>query len=117
MDDQREIMENKKQFPPTTIPTIISIAMLLAGMPDFFPYGFYTLLRLVVCGTSGYIAFFAFEEEKTVIAFISGFIALLFNPLIPVHLNKELWVIIDFIVATYLFLTIFILRTINTKRR
>lgn len=104
-------MKAKRNFPPTTIPTTISILILLAGIPDFFPYGFYTLLRLVVCGTSCYIAFFAFEGQRKIIAYITGFIALLFNPIIPIHLDKELWAIIDFIAAIYLSLTIFILRS------
>jgi hypothetical protein len=102
---------DKKQYPPTVIPTIISVVMLLAGIPKFFPYGYYTLLRLVVCGTGIYIAVFSFEKEKKSIAFPAGFIALLFNPLIPIHLTKEIWVIIDFITAIFFFLTLFLLRT------
>ena len=103
-------MSSNKQFPPTTIPSIISILMLFAGMPEFFPYGYYTLLRLVVCGTGAYIAYFSFEEEKKVICFFSVLIAILFNPLIPFHLGKYIWVVIDFVVAIFLGITIFALR-------
>jgi len=101
----------KKHFPPTTIPAIISILMLFAGIPKFFPYGYYTLLRLVVCGTGGYIAYFAFEEEKRFIGFLSVLVALLFNPIIPIHLAKDAWIVIDFITAIFFTVTIFALRT------
>ena len=101
----------KKQYPPITVPAIISILMLLAGIPKFFPYGYYTLLRLVVCGTGIYIAVFSFEEERKFIAFLAAFVAILFNPLIPIHLKKEDWVIIDLITAIFFFFTVFLLRT------
>ena len=109
---ERQIIKKstKKQFPPTTIPTLISILMLFAGIPKFFPYGYYTLLRFVVCGTGGYIAYFAFEEEKRFIGFLSILVALLFNPIIPIHLAKDAWVVIDFITTIFFTITIFTLR-------
>jgi len=84
--------------------------MLFAGIPKFFPYGYYTLLRLIVCGTSGYIAYFAFEEEKRFIGVLSILVAILFNPIIPIHLAKDAWIIIDFITAIFFAITIFALR-------
>ena len=104
-------MPKNKKFPPTSIPTAISIVMLFAGIPKFFPYGYYTLLRLVVCGTGAYIAYFSFEEERKLIGYLSVVIAFLFNPIFPVHLDKEAWVIIDFIVAIFFGITIFALRS------
>ena len=101
----------KKEYPPTTIPAIVSILMLLAAIPKFFPYSYYTLLRFVVCGTGIYIAIFSFGEEKKIIASLAAFIAILFNPVIPIHLTKEDWVIIDLITAIFFFLTVFLLRT------
>lgn len=104
-------MPTKKQFPPTTIPAIISIVMLLAGIPTIFPYGYYTLLRLVVCGTAAFIAYFSFEEEKTIIAYISILFVFIFNPVIPIHFGKEIWIVIDLITAIFLAITILALRT------
>ena len=100
----------KKAFPPTAIPTLISIVMLLAGIPQFFPYGYYTLLRLVVCGTSAYIAYFSFEEARKIIGAISILFAFIFNPLIPLYLGKEIWALIDIIAALFFAITIFVLR-------
>jgi hypothetical protein len=103
-------MDSEKQFPPTMIPALISIVMLFIGIPEFLPYGYYKLLRFVICGTGVYIAYFAFEEEKRFIGFLSVLIVLLFNPLIPIHLNKDVWILIDFMTAIFFAITIFSLR-------
>jgi len=89
------------------IPLIISIIMLLIGIPSGLPYGYYTLLRLVVCGTAIFTAVNASKMDKQGWMWILGFIALLFNPIIPIHLEKQLWVIIDLIVAIIFFISIF----------
>jgi hypothetical protein len=75
--------------------------LLLAVLP--LPYGYYTLLRLVVCLASLIHAAFGWQYLKPV-AFISGFLAILFNPLIPIHLDKEVWLVIDIAAAIYQFI-------------
>ncbi len=80
-------------------PIIISVVMLLLAIPSIWPYGYYTLLRLVVCGVSIYVVFQAKKSKQDGWVWGMGFIALLFNPLIPIHLSKGLWAIIDLGVA------------------
>jgi hypothetical protein len=98
-----------REYPPTSIPAIISILSLLLGIPEFFPYGYYILLRLFVCATAAYISYYSFEIENRIIGFISIAIVLLFNPIVPVYLPKEMWILIDVIVAIFFGTTIFIL--------
>jgi uncharacterized membrane protein YccC len=62
-----------------------------------WPYGYYQLLRFVVCGISVYVAFMAYNWHKIWATYLFGFFAVLFNPLIPVHLSRELWQPIDVI--------------------
>jgi len=95
-------MTETRSYPPTIIPTIIAICMLLGTVPKFFPYGYYTLLRFVVCGTGAYVAYWLLVEEKRHIGFLSILIAVLFNPFIPIYLYKELWIGIDLLVAIFL---------------
>ena len=64
--------------------------------------GFYTFLRLVVCITSVYLALYFFMAGKNVWAWAIAFMALLFNPFIIVHLEKEIWQIVDIISAAIL---------------
>jgi len=77
--------------------------MLLIAIPPVWPYGYYTLLRLVVCGASIY-ALFYLPRISPGIAVGLVLTALLFNPIIPVHLSKPIWIPIDISVAVFLFI-------------
>lgn len=80
---------------------IIPAALLLIGIADM-PIGYYTFLRIVVCLSSGVIAYgsYSIEEKISFRAALFGLIALLFNPIFPVYLqDKELWTTIDIISA------------------
>lgn len=73
--------------------------LFLAVLP--LPYGYYQFLRLVVCGFAGFLAWQEVESSTqiTPIAIMFGLIALLMNPVIPVHLSKGLWVVLDLVMA------------------
>lgn len=72
-------------------------AMLLAALLHL-PYGYYTLLRLVVCLTAAVIAFQSWPKHQAwAIAF--ALVALLFNPIILVSFARETWAPIDVAVA------------------
>ena len=77
----------------------IPAAVLFIGVFPL-PIGYYTLLRLVVTAAAAYIAYDTFQTDKqSGWIWVFGFVAILFNPLIPIYLNKELWMIIDFAAA------------------
>jgi hypothetical protein len=94
---------------PHLIPAIIAAVMLLLALASW-PYGYYQLLRLVVCGVSVYVAFMAYQWQKIWETWTFGFIAVLFNPLIPIHFSRELWQTIDVICALLFILSVFILK-------
>jgi len=79
---------------PHFIPSLIAGAILLAALGDW-PYGYYIFLRFVVCGVSIYIAIMAYEWKRSWVSWIFGAIAILFNPIIPIHLTREIWQRID----------------------
>ena len=93
-----------------SIPIIISIVILLMTTLKHLPHGFYTLLRLVVCLTSIFVASFAYKAHIRHWVYIMGFIALLFNPIIQIHFNKSTWQLIDLITAILFIVPIFKLR-------
>ena len=77
-------------------------ALLLILAPIFpFPYGFYTLLRLVVSITSAFIIFYIFKESKGIneISIIFSFILILYNPIFPVYLTREIWMPINLVTS------------------
>ena len=86
---------------------IISTIFLLSALLEGWAYGFFTLLRCVVFGSSAYLTWLAYNYEKGDWCWIFGFIALLFNPIISVYLYRELWVVIDFLVAVFLIISVF----------
>lgn len=89
---------------------MIASGMLLIAVLDL-PYGYYTLLRIVVFIVAGIIAFLAFKNDKELLLILFGAISILYNPIIPVYLNKNTWIIIDVLVAVLFVLSIFLLDT------
>ena len=73
--------------------------LILALLP--WPYGFYNLLRLAVCAVSAWLAYEQWKHDNAVSAWVValGATALLFNPLLPIHLNREIWFVLDIVVA------------------
>jgi hypothetical protein len=106
------------------IPSLISIIMLGLCI-EKWPYLYYILLRWVVCFSAFFVAMFAYvraDEQRydckhkistyTNWSFMClfGFIALLFNPLLPIHLNRDIWVPIDLFTAGLFFIGLFAVR-------
>ncbi len=90
---------SKAQDYSPVIPAIISATMLILAIPPIWPYGYYMLLRLVVCACSAFLAFRSYALEKRIWTYMMVFVALLFNPIAPIYLQKETWVVIDVIAA------------------
>lgn len=101
---------NKENLNYKNIASGISIIMLLLAIPKFWPYGYYVLLRWVIAISALFSAWIAYDLDKKFWVALMGFITLLFNPIAPIHLDKEAWVIIDFIVAGIFLLSIFKIR-------
>jgi len=77
------------------IPQIICIIMLLWALNPNNPYAYYTLLRWVCCGVFAYLAFQSFEQKMQGWVWILGGTALLYNPVFRVHLNREIWSVVN----------------------
>ena len=62
------------------------------------PIGYYTLSRLVVCAAALYFAHNFYKKKDNTNLWIFGFIAVLYNPIIPVYLyEKAIWTVINLI--------------------
>jgi len=79
---------------------IPAIFLVIAPLVKF-PYGFYVLLRLIVSVSSAVIIYRSYNDTKSInpTIIVYGLILLIFNPIIPVHLSREIWLPIDFLVA------------------
>lgn len=83
--------ENKTM--PLTVIYIATVLLFIGAAP--MPYGYYTLLRLIATGVFIWAAFVAHERKFEVLPWVYGVLAILFNPLIKIHLPKELWAVVD----------------------
>jgi len=85
---------------------LISGLMLCLAVLPIWPYGFYMVLRLVVCGVAIYVGIALRNHDSLNKHFIPlVFLAVLFNPLIPVSLTRVIWLPLNLGVAVY-FLTL-----------
>jgi hypothetical protein len=83
---------------PHAIPAGIAAVALFAALGQW-PYSYYTLLRLVVCGAGAYTAYVMYGWRRIALAWLFGLVAVLFNPIALVHLSRDLWRPIDLICA------------------
>jgi len=91
---------------------ILVAILLILAIPSGWPYGFYQFLRLSIFVTAIIVAWGFYKSYLPAWAFIFGSVAFLFNPLLPVYLNKSSWVPIDLISAILFFLAAY-----SVKRR
>lgn len=89
--------------------TAIAELLLLGAIALQNPHAYYTLLRLVISGLSVFLAFRLFTEKRAVLAVVLGFVALLYNPLLPIHFPRELWRIINVATIPLLAAALFLL--------
>jgi len=80
-------------------PIVISILLLLLAVVPDWPYGYYILLRFVVCGTSFYLLSVSYQNKKIGWSYTCGGIGILFNPIIRFHFPREFWSLVDLIVV------------------
>jgi len=79
------------------LPQAIASGMLLWALYPGNPYGYYTLLHWVCCGTLIYLAYQAINLKRQTWVWILGITALVYNPIFRLHLNRELWSAINII--------------------
>jgi len=83
---------------------ITSGIILLLAIPSGWAYDFYILLRWIIFITSLIVANGFYKSKLNNWMLVFGGIAFLFNPIVPVHLTKSSWVLIDFVAAVLFFL-------------
>lgn len=71
----------------------VIVAALTAAAIARWPYGYYTFMRIIVCGFCGYLAYLSWTEQPPSRGWslVLGTTAIVFNPLIPLHLNRGIW--------------------------
>lgn len=81
------------------LPALISAALLVAAVFGRWPYGFYMLMRLVVCGCSAFLAVKANGTRNVLWTWVMAGVAVLFNPVLPLRMHRGDWQIVDTVAA------------------
>jgi hypothetical protein len=77
--------------PPWPFLAVLAALLGLAILP--MPYGYYQFLRLVTCGLAAWSAVSEWRKQRVELAGIWGALAILYNPVWPLHLNRDVWAI------------------------
>lgn len=85
-----------------TFSKISMIALLIAVIP-IWPYVFYQLLKLIICGASVFSAYLYHKEKNKNWMWKMIVIAVIFNPINILYFGAFFWSIIDLIVAWLFF--------------
>lgn len=83
-----------RSFPSNLI--FIPVALLvIAVLP--LPYGYYTLLRVIITFACAWLVFIEWDSAKSMTgwAWIFACMAALFNPIFEVHLTRGIWFFLD----------------------
>ena len=95
---------------------VVAAGLLLAAAAPW-PYDYFTLMRFVVCLVTARGAYLSYERARTASTvawrtkqqrwmWAFGVTAVLFNPFLPVHLDRATWMFIDIGVALVLILDV-----------
>ena len=95
----------KHNIQTITIVRIIAIIMLFIALEDN-PYGYYQILRWVVCGVAGYSAYLAHINNRIAWTWIFGITAILYNPISTIHLARDTWKVLNAITVVVIFVSI-----------
>ena len=90
----------------TVIKLVLSILLVVCVFD--MPYGFYQLVRFIALIGFGILAFNANQENKKTELIIYVSLALLFQPFMKISLGRDLWNIIDVIIAVALVSSLFV---------
>ena len=97
---------NKKK----NIALLIAATFLFLALFDGWPCGFFTLLKFVVFVAMGYTVWVAYKARQEKWIWIFGFLAVVFNPFIPLYFGRDFWIVVDFLVAIFLIISIFLFK-------
>lgn len=107
-----------------TIPSVLAAALLLFGFyassvaphqmhyvrhhfvpVDSLPYAYFQIMRLVVCGAACFGGFTLKQRQGWLWTMV--IIAVLFNPILPVRLERGIWQTIDLVTGIVFLVSIF----------
>lgn len=85
----------------------LSLAIIFILCLLKMPYGFYQLVRFLACAGFCFLAYEANEQKNKNMTFVFIGLAVLFQPFFKIALGREMWNMIDVILAVFLLVSVF----------
>jgi hypothetical protein len=82
---------------PSWIPQASASLMLLIALNPDNPYSYYTVMRFVCCGCFIFLAILASEQKLARLPQVFGVLAVIYNPLIRIHLDRSFWSVVNIV--------------------
>jgi hypothetical protein len=95
---------------------LAAVAVLVWGLLPGNPYGYFLILRLIICAASVYVAVAAHRARQEAWTWIFGGCALLYNPFVRVHLTREIWWVINLLTIVLFVSSLLVLRRVSKPR-
>jgi hypothetical protein len=95
-----------KLTPEKLIKIVLAVLLLLCLFR--MPYGYYQLFRYIAVVGFAILAYYEYERKNVPLVIIFVGLALLFQPLAKVVLDRNTWHIVDVVVAVGLVVTLFV---------
>ena len=92
----------------------IALCVLLLLCLIDMPYGYYQFVRFVSFAIFAYFALDEYSAGNKKIAYLYVAIALLFQPFFKISLGRDIWNVVDVIVALSLIVSISVKKNIET---
>jgi hypothetical protein len=94
---------------PHLVPASCAAVLLIAALWKL-PYDYYVVLRCVTCAVAIFVAYKAYVWKASWGAWLFGLMAVVFNPLFPLHFSRPVWGAVDLMAAALLVVGIVVLR-------
>ena len=89
--------------------------MLLGALTNYFPFVYYQLMNWIVVGAALTAAWQFYKQKNLWLTWLYAFIAVTFNPLAPLHIQQDIWRIIDIAAAIIIALALVFMKN-NSKK-
>ena len=106
-------MKAKSTILPLYIAWLIAAVMLVFAAAEKQPDSFYTLLRWVCCAVFAYSAVTSFQMKRVLWLWIFAVLAVLFNPIFPLGLDRTQWIVADWFSIGAMVIAAFVFRKIS----
>lgn len=93
---------------------ILAVLLLLCLLE--MPYGYYQFVRFAAMLTFAYFAYDSYSTQRNTDVILYVGLALLFQPFFKISLGRGIWNVVDVLVALSLLISIFIPKSIKSKR-